>query len=378
MTKFLGVWLAAALVLGSVCYAADVEVGGLIQAQYVVLQKTDKDVKDGKAPLTTFSTKAARVKVSSKLTGRISAQATFELAREPNTLEAMLDYTFSKRATVRVGQFVVPFGLETQMSNFDLEVTERSQVISHLWNNKNTNSPSAYIRDVGAMFTGRYKFLEMKLGTVNGVGYNYAENSEAASVFPKWGKDNDNHKDIVARFGAGIPMFAGLGFSIYDGKWPEKAVWAVKDAKGKDRYVVKAQNRKAMGLDLFLDTGKLLFQMEYVRGEGQMVADYVKETTPGDTLIAADTLKTAWSPDKYSGYYIVLGYRVTPLIEPVFKYDTYDPNRDKGDDILADMWVGLNLNFEGKARLQTIYRIRGEEPKSIDNNQVIVQVSGKF
>ncbi len=365
MTKFLGVWLAAALVLGSVCYAADVEVGGLIQAQYVSEQNPKGDTS-------TFGTKAARVKVSSKLTGRISAQATFELAREPNTLEAMLDYTFSKRATMRVGQFVVPFGLETQMSNFDLEVTERSQVISHVWNNKNTNSPSAYIRDVGAMFTGRYKFFEMKLGTVNGVGYNYAEDSEVASVFPKWGKDNDNHKDIVARFGAGIPMFAGLGFSIYEGKWPEKAVWAVKDDKGKDRCVVKARDRKAMGLDLFLDTGKLLFQMEYVRGEGQMVADYWKDKTPEDSL------KTAWSSDKYGGYYIVLGYRVTPLIEPVFKYDTYDPNRDKGDDILADMWVGLNLNFEGKARLQTIYRIRGEEPKSIDNNQVIVQVSGKF
>ncbi|MFH1219571.1 MAG: porin [Candidatus Eisenbacteria bacterium] len=350
MTKWIAICLAAVILSVGVCYSAEVEFGGLLQIKYLAEQHKDSDI----------STRTARLKGSVKLTDKIALMMTLEGAKEPNILDAQLDYTFAKYAVVRVGQFTLPFGFETSWSSFDIEAIDRSQLIDHLLNN-GVSTP--YLRDAGVMGMGRHKVFEYKVACVNGVGYN-------------GGKDNNNYKDIVGRVGVGIPMFAGIGVSTYQGKWPEQ--WINKDKK-----VVKVipQDRKAMGLDIYLDTGKLLFQMEYVRAQGLLKSH--KE------VVAPDTLDVAWSNDKYGGYYILLGYRVTPFLEPVFKYDRYDPNTDKKDDLLTDpnrnekddlltdMYFGVNLNFEGKARLQVGYRMR-DEATDKDNNQLLVQAGAKF
>ena len=330
MGKWSVLAMVVCLLVGAVCYSADLDMSGLLQAQYVNAKDADSD----------FVVRAARIKARAKITDKITGEVQFDVSREPDLLDLMIDYSYAKYLNLRVGQFKLPFGFETQVSRFDLEAIERSLVISSIWNN-GVSSP--YIRDAGVMLMGNYKIFEYKVAAVDGVGYNYVagdiEPPSASRLLPRWGRDNNNTKDIVGRIGMGVPMFAGLGFSFYEGKWED------------------AQDRSAMAFDLYLDA-KVVLQYEYVRGEGLMGEDN-------------------WCDAKYSGYYLVLGYKVTPLIEPVFKMDRFDPDKDEDSDRRTSDHYGVNLNFERRARLQVFYGESEEAGKFMDSG-FRVQVSARL
>jgi len=321
MARLLGVGLVGAVLLASVAaYGADVTVNGYVQYQF--------SVKEGADPSSNFSLAAARLKGSMKVTDEISAMVQLEGAKSPSLLEADVTYAYAPFLNLKLGQFQVPFGYETQNSNFDVEAGDRSQIVTALWVN---NSAAGYFRDQGAMVYGRHKVLVYQLACVNGSGLNTS--------------DNNNHKDFVGRIGLGIPMFAGLGFSMLQGKGgPEDTL----------------QDRTGMGFDIFLDTGKVLLEAEYISAQG----------------VNGDNVDKIWtgSETEFGGYYVILGYRITPLIEPVFKYD---PDKDVEDDEVSAMYLGLNLNFEGKARLQAFYTAYDED-EDIDNNKFTVIAKAKF
>jgi Phosphate-selective porin O and P len=330
MARLVCLCLAVVLLLSAATYAADVTVNGYLQYLYSAKQKTDLS--------TNFGLQAARIKASCKLTDKISTYVLLDGAKSLSVLEANVDYAYAPFLTARFGQFQLPFGYETQNSNFDVEAIERSQIVNAVWYNGAT---TGYLRDQGIMLMGQQKLINYKIACVNGTGLNTA--------------DNNNHKDFMGRLGVGIPMFAGLGVSYLNGKWPNG---------------VDCQDRTAFGFDLYLDTGKILVEGEYITADGMVLATNV--TDPKHPIYgAADT--------KFSGYYAILGYRVTPLIEPVFKYDKYDNDKDNDADetVTTNMYLGVNLNFEGKARLQAFYKIADETP-SVDNNQVLVCVKAKF
>jgi hypothetical protein len=44
------------------------------------------------------------------------------------------------------------------------------------------------------------------------------------------------------------------------------------------------------------------------------------------------------------------------MIEPTFKIDKLDPDKDEGGDTRTDLYYGLNLDMERRARLQVFYR----------------------
>ncbi|HVP57897.1 MAG TPA: porin [bacterium] len=330
MARLLCLWLAVVLLLSVAVYAADVTVNGYIQYEYVAKQIP----KETTGISTNFGLRAARIKASCKLNDKISAYVLIDGAKQPSVLEANLDYICAPFLTVRLGQFQLPFGYETQNSNFDVEAIDRSQIVNTVWNNGTLANGigNGYLRDQGLMLMGQHTLFNYKVACVNGTGLNTA--------------DNNNYKDIVGRIGVGIPMFAGLGVSLLHGEWPNG---------------LKSQDRKAIGVDLFLDTGKVLVESEFIAARGMV--------TSANTAL----------DKKFGGYYAIVGYRVTPLIEPVFKYDKMDNDKDNDADatVTTNTYLGVNLNFEGKARLQVFYKIASETP-SVDNNQVMVSAKAKF
>jgi hypothetical protein len=329
---------AVVLLISSACLAADADVGGLVQARYT-------DYKDENS---NFSVAAARIKAKVKVTSKISAFLQLEAAKEPNLRDAYVDYIHSGLIGARLGQAKLPFGFETQASRFDLEAINRSLVFSYLWNN---GVSSNYVRDVGLTLMGRYMILEYKVGMMNGVGYNYSSDPDFGGIklFPEWGADNNNSKDIVGRIGVGVPMFAGIGFSFYQGEWP-----AYEGSPCMEDRIAKA-------LDIYLDTGKVLFQYEHVWAEGR----------PG----MGD--EEFFITGNYGGYYIVTGYRVSSMIELVYKTDVCDPNEDTDADKLSDLYGGVTLNFERAARLQLMYR-ESKKAKRFADKGFLVQMSAKF
>ncbi len=317
----IGCLVLAALLAGSaIAYGEGPEISGLIQSQYI-----DEGNKDSR-----FLVKAARLKCHAEITDRIAGTLQVDFAREPLILDAMVDIAIVRYANFTFGQFPIPFGYEFQLSRFDLEAIDRSLIMKTAFGN---GISSPYVRDVGAMLSGRYKLFNYQVAAVNGTGFDYNDQSgEYSGTFASWNNDNNNSKDIVGRVGVGIPMLAGLGFSMYEGSWACDS------------------EKSAMSFYFHVDTGKVLFQYEWLRGKG-----YLDEATPVDTLIATSP-SLDWFDREYGGYYLVVGYRVTPMIQPTFKIDKLDPNRDEDGDTRSDLYYGVNLNVERRARLQVFYR----------------------
>jgi hypothetical protein len=306
MIKTAWLLLIGVMMLAGAAFSEEPEIGGFVQAQY----------RDEVCEYPRFLVRAARIQLDADLTDRISIMGQFDAADDPVILDALIRYGVSERAQFSLGQFKVPFGFETRITRFELEAIERSLVVSHLLNN---GFSSPYLRDLGLMVTGKVMAFNYDMAVVNGTGYNYTDDSASTSSFLKWGHDNNSTKDIVGRIGMGVPMFAGLGFSFYSGEWAE------------------SDDRDAWGFDIHFDTGKVILQYEYIRGRGRLV--------DGE-----------WMSDKFSGYYLVAGYRIKPFLEPAFKLDKLDPAWDTGGDKLTDLHYGLNLNFERTARFQVFYR----------------------
>ena len=328
MNRCLGLVLVALIGMGGSAFAAMPDVGGLVQVEYADRRGADA----------CFDVKAARLSLDAGLTDRISMRLQLDASRQPELLEAKITYSWSRYANITVGQFKIPFGFETLLSRYDLETIRRSLVVSSFLDN-GVSAP--YLRDVGLMVEGRYKLFQYKVAAVNGTGYNYHRDDPDGNGFlTAWSVDNNNSKDIVGWVGMGIPMFAGLGFSFYEGEWPDGG------------------DRNARGFDLHFDTGKIIFQYEYLRGFGLI-----------------DDLE--FLCNKYSGYYWLVGYRVIPMIQPTFKVDRYDPNWDVGDDKLKDYYWGVTVNWERKARLQVFYR-ESKEAGEFRDRIWLVQTSARL
>ncbi len=301
-------------------FAADYQIGGLVIGRY-----QDIEVKGDSDPLGTFSVSAARLNANVTVSEKVKIFLQADVAGEPEILDAYIDYSYSPLLNLRVGQFKLPFGFETQISKFDLLATARSLVLAHLWNN---GFSRPYVRDIGFIVSGRRKILEYKVGVVNGSGYNFSTRpwlGEDGS-FMRWGRDNNNTKDIVGRIGVGIPMFAGVGYSFYRGKWSI------------DYLGEQDPDRTAQAFDIFLDAGKMVIQFECLWATGRV----------GDL--------GEWKPVDYGGWFLLLGYRFKRFIEPIYKLDVCDPDKDANGDFLKDQYIGVNLKVHPSARFQFFYR----------------------
>jgi len=58
---------------------------------------------------------------------------------------------------------------------------------------------------------------------------------------------------------------------------------------------------------------------------------------------------TGFSSNSSDGYYGTLSYRVTPKIQALIRYDKFDPNKDKGNDMRTEYTAGVNYFIKGQA-----------------------------
>ena len=55
------------------------------------------------------------------------------------------------------------------------------------------------------------------------------------------------------------------------------------------------------------------------------------------------------SSNEAEGFYTTLGYRITPKLQAVARYDQFKPNLDKANDIRREYSAGLNYFIKGQA-----------------------------
>jgi len=65
-------------------------------------------------------------------------------------------------------------------------------------------------------------------------------------------------------------------------------------------------------------------------------------------------------------------------IQPIAKYEYYDPNTEVDDDGSSIITFGFNYFFNDWTRLQLNYLYKAEEAKEIANDELLMQLQVKF
>lgn len=320
--------------VASILLAGDYEIGGLAIVKYNHLVDSTG----------TFSLGAARINATADITDDIRAYIQAEFAREPEILDLYVDYKLDPRLSLRLGQFKLPFGYETQLGKYDLLAVNRSLIFNYLWNN---GLLRAYTRDIGLMASGKFRGIKYAFGLVNGSGYNWSKEDRGVI---SWGTDRDNCKDFVGGIGLDLGFFGTIGYSFYQGKW--------HNDEGSD------PERKAHCFHLFLDTGKMIVQYEHVGSKGRL----------GDNLFDEDS---SWKSVDYGGWYLLLTYRIKRIFEVLYKVDSIDPDNHNSSDKVRDTYLGCNLRIHPDARFRTVFVERKKAGEPVQS-QWIFQIATKW
>ncbi|MGE5356748.1 MAG: porin [Deltaproteobacteria bacterium] len=273
-----------------------------------------------------------------------------EYAPERNLgiLDAYVSYTrFAPYINASIGQFKSPFSAEQLMGCHKLYTVKRSKVVDQL---------AGPIRDFGFMIfggTGEKQFLGLKNKDI--ISYQLAiMNGEGRNIV-----DKNNRKSFVGHLGLNPFDFISAGTSFRYGKTPSLA------GLEKDDYSTK------LGFDLKLNLFGFTVLGEYIssNSEGSYTTGGGCDGTP--LVVHQGSVKS-------NGYFFTALYKTPWNFEPVFKFETYDPNIDAAsvNDIQNTMTFGFNYHFNEWTRLQVNYLYNAEESAKVEkpNDVLLVQV----
>ena len=65
-------------------------------------------------------------------------------------------------------------------------------------------------------------------------------------------------------------------------------------------------------------------------------------------------------------------------LQPIVKYESYDPNIDEDNDVEDVITFGVNYFFNDWTRLQLNYLYKAEEGNEIANDEILMQLQVKF
>jgi hypothetical protein len=318
---------------------------GLMQARHAYTFTGDM------APDTSsFNIARARIGVKGTVYDFGSYYVLYEVANQNHLLDAYGRLDFAP-VGIQIGQFKQPFGIEYLQSSGKILTINRALV---------TTSRDACVActpgyDIGlgldAKFNfGEYGWVKPVLTAYNGTGRNVG--------------DDNNAKDIAfGLFANPINMEFFKGFQIFGGYVMSKP--AVPN-------LMSISDSTSYGGGLSLENPMFTVQGEYL-------------TTTNDNMPATDADDVT-----YFGYYAQASYRwYTGLdwlhaVEPLVKYDTYDPNDAVENDGVNEITGGINFHFAElhRFKLQINYvkvtdeLAAGEEDR--DDDKVLTQLSVFF
>lgn len=197
-----------------------------------------------------------------------------------------------KHNTILVGNTWVPNGIESKESPLTIPFFARSQI-------SRTYGTS---RALGAKVMGDYSLVEYQFG-----GYSSGRFFKDFFPGPEF---------------AGIVSLKPLGKT--DGKWGKITVGGSMDAGNADSRFFVA------GTHLIYEYKRLKASFEYASADGSNGS-------------------TGFSSNASEGYYGTLAYRITPRLQALIRYDKFDPNKDKANDMRTEYTAGINYFVKGQA-----------------------------
>ena len=270
----------------------------------------------------------------------------------PFILDAYISYNrLGPWAKISVGQFKNPFGLELSTPCHKLHTIDRSAVVSNL---------AGPFRDFGVMVSGGTDTLSLFGSTTKNLfGYQFALlNGNGKNI-----QDDNSFKDIVGRLTFHPLEFITLGASYRFGKHP-----AI------DPTATEEDERERLGFEIELNYKNFLVQGEYIQG-----SDIGSYTTGGG---CGDPIEVHEGSVDREGYFVQAMYMTPWNIQPVIKYEYYEPNKDA--DVIQDQFstitYGLNIFPNEWTRLQINYLYNVEESGLVEynNDALVVQAQVVF
>jgi len=270
-----------------------------------------------------FSIPRARLSLSGNLLKNVRFKIQVDAVKNPALMDAQVDVQFRPYLGLRIGQYYVPFSLENNTSDSDLDTILRSQVVNALSPSRDIGSQG---RDIGAMFIGRYSIAEYYLGVFNGAGINKLDTNKA--------------KDVAARLILHPTSTLAIGGSLYRGR--HNPVQGLPDV-----------SRTRAGLEAALNLGVWSLLGEFISGKDDLVSK--------------------------SGWYLQGGYFVLPeKLQAVLKWDTYDRDKDMPGDRTGLLTLAVNWYLWGKTKLAVNYNLYRKEGEGTTNQAISVQFQAAF
>jgi phosphate-selective porin len=270
-----------------------------------------------------FSIPRARLTLSGELLKNVRFKIQVDAAKNPALMDAQIDIQFRPYLGLRFGQYYVPFSLENNTSDSELDTILRSQVVNALSPSRDIGSQG---RDIGAMFIGRYSIAEYYLGVFNGAGINKLDTNKA--------------KDVSARLILHPTSALAVGGSLYRGR--HNPVQGLPDI-----------SRTRAGLEASLNLGAWSLVGEFISGKDDLVSR--------------------------SGWYLQGGYFVLPeKLQAVVKWDTYDRDKDMSGDRTDLFTLATNWYLWKKTKLAVNYNLYRKEDEGTANQAISVQFQAAF
>lgn len=124
------------------------------------------------------------------------------------------------------------------------------------------------------------------------------------------------------------PEFTGLisikPLGLTDGKWGKLTMGGSLNAGNAESHYCVG------GAHLIYDYKRLKASLEYAAADGSNGS-------------------TGFTKNQSEGFYGTLAYRVTPRIQALVRYDHFDPNKNKANDIRREYTAGINYFVKGQA-----------------------------
>ena len=79
-----------------------------------------------------------------------------------------------------------------------------------------------------------------------------------------------------------------------------------------------------------------------------------------------------------SGYWAQAMYLTPWNLQPVVKYESFDPDIDTDNNIQNIITFGFNYFFNDWTRLQLNYLYKAEEGNEVSNDEILMQLQVKF
>jgi phosphate-selective porin len=271
----------------------------------------------------TFSLRRARLSLSGEIVKNLKFKLAADLIKSPALLDAVVEFTPSKAAGLRAGQFLVPFSMNNVTSVADIDMVNRPSAVEALAPGRDNGASG---RDVGAVLFGSYSVLEYALGFVNGAGINKT--------------DTNSHKDFSGRVVLRPFEFLTVGGSLYRGR--QTVV---------DGEPLVARNKE--GLEAVLSIKGFSLKGEYIHAKDDLIFK--------------------------AGWYAQAGFFALPgKLQAFLRYDSLDLNRAVPDDGKRVIAVGVNWYIVGKTKLQLNYEIHRLEAGGREKSGLLAQFQAAF